>query len=381
MRRKAIIFFISVILLFASVTVIYETDIYCDEYDAFNAAGMVLMDADNGRIVFEKDAQKKLPMASTTKIMTALLALERNDIYERFEVPLEAVGVEGSSMGLKAGDVTSLYDLSCGMLLSSGNDAADAAAIRISGSVRKFVESMNKKAKEIGMTNTCFGSPSGLDIGEHYSTAYDMALLAKYAFENERFAEICSRYEIDVDLGNDSGVKTLTNHNKLIRLYEWAKGGKTGYTKKAGRCLVSYAEKDGISLICVTLNCPDDWNVHKNIYDRYFEKLKLREFVLKENDISVPVVNGKEKSVTAFADNLAVALTDEEYEKTELKVYIEKYIFAPVKSEEKIGYAEITLSGEKIKRTDIKAYGDIEMSGHENSFSDWIYRLLNEMYL
>lgn len=178
-------------------------------------------------------------------------------------------------MGLKEGDMVSLRALAVGMLLSSGNDAANAAAVKIAGSIDAFVMRMNARAKLIGMENTVFETPSGLDEGEHGSTAYDMALLAREALQNEDFLKICSSYNMSISYGNPPYKRSLTNHNRLLKLYENAIGVKTGFTKKAGRCLVSAAEKDGMRLIAVTLNARTTGTCTKAYTTRRLEELSL----------------------------------------------------------------------------------------------------------
>ena len=236
------------------------------------AAAAIVMEAESGEVLFAQEIHRQLPMASTTKIMTALLTLEQPNLQQEFTVDETAIRVEGSSMGLRQGDTVTLYALAVGMLLASGNDAAGAAAVRISGSMKAFVAEMNRRAASLGMNNTHFVTPSGLDAEEHYSTAYDMALLARAALQNPLFAGIAASRRMTVSYGQPPYARSLLNHNRLLSLYGDAIGVKTGFTKKAGRCLVSAAEKDGVRLICVTLNCPDDWNTHAALYHRLDRK-------------------------------------------------------------------------------------------------------------
>lgn len=239
------------------------------------AAAAIVMEAESGEVLFAQEIHRQLPMASTTKIMTALLTLEQPNLQQEFTVDETAIRVEGSSMGLRQGDTVTLYALAVGMLLASGNDAAGAAAVRISGSMKAFVAEMNRRAASLGMNNTHFVTPSGLDAEEHYSTAYDMALLARAALQNPLFAGIVASRRMTVSYGQPPYARSLLNHNRLLSLYGDAIGVKTGFTKKAGRCLVSAAEKDGVRLICVTLNCPDDWNTHAALYQRYLSLIHI----------------------------------------------------------------------------------------------------------
>lgn len=294
-----------------------------------SAKAYAVMEASCGQITAQRNAYDRLPMASTTKIMTAYLTLKQSDLYEIFTVDGNAIQVEGTSMGLQAEDTVSLYDLACGMLLASGNDAANAAAMRIGGSVDGFVELMNEEAARIGMTNTHFSNPSGLPDEEHYSCAYDMALLAAAALEEPLFLEICSSVLKKATVSGE--VRTYRNHNRLLTEYEGCIGVKTGYTKAAGRCLVSAARRDNITLICVTLSAPDDWNDHKKLLDSGFSEI-LQTFLEPEKDsFSLNVVGGEQDTVNAYVlGQIKVCLTKEESKKVVQEWRLRSLYFAPV---------------------------------------------------
>ena len=229
------------------------------------AAGAVLMDAESGRVLYGHDAHKPRLIASTTKLMTALVAVERaGDLDETVTVKGEWLGSEGSSIYLRAGEEITLRGLLYGLLLQSGNDAAMVIACHTAGSVEEFVELMNRRAAELGMKDSSFANPSGLDHENHYSTPYDMALLARACLDNSTVAELCATKSITV------GARTFVNHNKLLWRCEGCVGMKTGFTEKAGRTLVSAAVRDGQTLICVTLNDGDDWNDHRKLLDYGF---------------------------------------------------------------------------------------------------------------
>ena len=229
------------------------------------AAGAVLMDAESGRVLYGHDAHKPRLIASTTKLMTALVAVERAvDLDETVTVKGEWLGSEGSSIYLKAGEEITLRGLLYGLLLQSGNDAAMVIACHTAGSVEEFVELMNRRAAELGMKDSSFANPSGLDHENHYSTPYDMALLARACLNNSTVAELCATKSITV------GTRTFVNHNKLLWRCEGCVGMKTGFTEKAGRTLVSAAVREGQTLICVTLNDGDDWNDHRKLLDYGF---------------------------------------------------------------------------------------------------------------
>lgn len=231
------------------------------------------MDADTGAVLYEKDADAQSLIASTTKIMTGCLICETCDLNEQITVPNEAVGIEGSSVYLKAGETLCVRDLLYGMLLQSGNDAATALALHCSGSVEAFAEQMNAKARELGLTNTHFANPHGLDDEENYGSARDLAKLTAYALKNPDFAQIVSTKTYRAD------DRCFVNHNKLLWRCEGAIGVKTGYTKAAGRILVSAASRNGRTLICVTVSAPDDWNDHCNLYDYGFSCYAMTEIV------------------------------------------------------------------------------------------------------
>ena len=221
---------------------------------ATSAKASILIDADSGRVLSAQNEKAKLPMASTTKIMTTLIALEQPDLTSYFTVDPEAIKVEGSSMGLTEGDRVNLLTLCYGMILPSGNDAANVVAMRIGGSAEKFADMMNAKAAELGLKDTHFVTPSGLDADGHYTTAYDLAQLARIAMQNPLFKSICKESAAQVEFGNPPFKRWLKNHNKLIEMYDGCIGVKTGFTDAAKRCLVSAAERDGVTLICVTLS-------------------------------------------------------------------------------------------------------------------------------
>ncbi len=226
----------------------------------------IAMELTQGKILHEKNGDRRLPMASTTKIMTALIVAEECDLDEVITVPDEAVGVEGSSIYLKKGEVISIKDLLYGLMLRSGNDASCALAIHHSGSIEKFVKRMNQRAKELGANDTNFANPNGLPNDEHYTTARDLCNISRQAMNNPVFAEV-------VSTKNYSGqYRTFINKNKLLNKLDGANGIKTGYTQKAGRCLVSSAKRENMDVVCVVLNCYDMWDRSEAIIENCFNK-------------------------------------------------------------------------------------------------------------
>ncbi|MCT8138828.1 D-alanyl-D-alanine carboxypeptidase [Anaerobacillus sp. CMMVII] len=245
----------------------------------FSVSGQaaILMEQESGRVLYEKDAHKQLRIASITKIMTALLAIESGKMDEIVTVSSNAFGTEGSSLYLRLGEKIKLEDLVYGLMLRSGNDSAVAIAEHVGGSLDGFVYLMNEKAKEIGMAKTVFNNPHGLDDHEeHYSTAYDMALLTRYAMKNEQFRVISATKSYRAPQEGENWDRIWQNKNRLLtQLYKYSTGGKTGYTKRAKRTLVSTAAKEDVHLIAVTLNAPSDWQDHMNMFNWGFDSFEV----------------------------------------------------------------------------------------------------------
>ena len=338
------------------------------------AKGAVLIDAQTGRVLFAQNANARLPMASTTKIMSALLTLEQDGLDEWFTVDSDAIRVEGSSMGLREGDLVTLRALAYGMLLPSGNDAANVAAVRIAGSKQRFAERMNQRAQELGLEDTSFVTPSGLDDPNHYSSAYDMALLDREALENPLFADICSKSSAAVEFGNPPYRRWLKNHNRLLTLYEGASGVKTGFTDDAGRCLVSCATRNGITLIAVTLNCPDDWNEHSKLYDRYFDQLSLTDPSESLPVVRIPVTGGTQPELeVAYTLTEPVALLPGET--LSIKVTSPAFLYAPINEGQVVGYATLYCDHQPMGEIPMIAPHTIESASKgKRSLLDRIFR-------
>lgn len=323
------------------------------------AKAAVVMEAQSGRLLFAQEAHRRLPMASTTKIMTALLTLEQPGLDEEFTVDPAAIRVEGSSMGLQEGDTVTLRALAGGMLAASGNDAANAAAVRIAGSTGEFAKLMNRRAAELGMENTHFVTPSGLDAGEHRSTAYDMALLGRAALENPDFARMAGSKRLSLTYGNPPYQRSLLNHNRLLSLYPDTIGIKTGFTKTAGRCLVSAARRDGVTLIVVTLNCGDDWNTHIALYQRYFPMVRQAP-LLPEGEITVPVVGGESASVPLRQTGEVSFARVEGWENgVEQKIFAPNFCYAPIFDGDIIGKIVYYREGQPVGESPLAAAGNV----------------------
>lgn len=344
-----------------------------------SAAGAVLINGATGNIIWSKNPHKKLPMASTTKIMTALLLCENADLDRTIVATEEMVTVEGSSMGLLPGDTVSYRDLLYGMMLASGNDAANTTAIALAGSTEKFAAMMNEKAKEIGMVNTNFVTPSGLDDENHYSTAYDMALLACYALKNDEFAAAACSKSMTLCYGTPPYKRTLSNHNKLLKSYEGVIGVKTGYTKKSGRCLVSAAKSSSSFLIAVTLNCSDDWSEHTALLDYGFSKLKERTADAGAGE-SISVVGGNKQSVKIGCGQLTFSLTDEEWATVSKKVYMPRFVYATVEKGDVLGRIEYLCGDRLLASCNVTALESAQMTTYnENKFLEYLIMLFKAM--
>ena len=273
-RERFIIISIFLILIF----IIYATTVFSAGGLSLSAKSAALYDPTSNSFLYTKNADTRLPMASTTKIMTALVAIENSSLDKDVLVCDMAIGTEGSSLYLKKDEIMSMGDLLMGLMLRSANDAAVAIAYEVAGSIEAFADKMNEKAAEIGAINTHFTNPHGLDDKNHYTTATDLALIAAEALKNDIFVEIVSTKKCIIK-NFDGDARLLINHNKLLTLYDGAIGVKTGFTKKSGRCLVGAAERDGVRLIAVTINAPNDWNDHQTLFDFGFSKLKSSDLL------------------------------------------------------------------------------------------------------
>ncbi|MGN0489808.1 MAG: D-alanyl-D-alanine carboxypeptidase family protein [Ruminococcus sp.] len=379
MKRIISLMFSAIFLLMTLPSVNAES--YSDNSQklSISAAQAVLYCPDNGEVYYSKLENKTGKIASTTKIMTALLTLEyasKNNKKVKFTQDMVA---EGSSMYLKIGEVVTLRDLAVGILLCSGNDAANAAAISIAGSLDKFAEMMNKRGKQIGMKNTCFVTPSGLDHENHYSTPYDMALLMSVALENQDFCKITSMKSEKVDFikPKDKSV-TYSNHNRLLSLYPYCIGGKTGYTMAAGRCLVTASRKDGLTLICVTLNDRNDWNDHIAMYNYGFDNYSMVVLDDSEAYFEVDTVGGKLDSTTLKGKGRTlIVLKSGEVDKINKKVCLDNFLYAPICDGDEKGSIVYTLKGKVIATHTIVAVVYNNSEKENKSLWDYIKGIFN----
>ncbi len=315
-----------------------------------------LIDAQSGQILYEKNAHETHSMASTTKIMTALLALENSQPDEIVTISAGAAKTEGSSIYLKAGETLPMSDLLYGLMLESGNDAAVAIAEHIAGNIETFAQMMTERAHQIGAANTFFQNPNGLDAEGHHTTAYELALITRHALLNDNFAEIVATKRKTTDGTSGSTVRTFYNHNKMLSRYLGCVGVKTGYTKKTGRCLVTAAMREHTQLICVTLNAPDDWNDHSLMLDYGFTIQKSTPLIMQDMVLkSLPVKNGTSQTVELLAtEDFYISLNKEEgLSKIKLSYTLPAYVPAPVPQGVKIGKLHISYDGKIIQEMDL----------------------------
>lgn len=341
----------------------FPTEVY-----ALSAEHAIVVDAATGRVLFQRRADEQSLIASTTKIMTALVVCEQCNVLDRMRIPKEAVGIEGSSMYLREGEVLTIQELLYGLMLQSGNDAAVALAIYCGGTVEGFAQMMNDKAHRLGLKNTHFENPNGLDSPGHYSTARDLAVLAAYAMENPIFAKTVSTKSVQI------GQRYLTNHNKLLWQVEGADGVKTGFTKAAGRILVSSATRNQRRLICVTINAPDDWRDHKTLLEDGFARYELRQLICAGQKIgSVAVMNGTRSSVDLIAEeDFDYALA--EGERVTVSLSEPGFVYAPVCRGQEAGYAHILVDGIPVGKVSVVYEDTIEKEPEPKQ--PWWQRLL-----
>ncbi len=326
---------------------------------ALSAQKAILLDALTGRVIYEKNADEQSLIASTTKIMTALIVCEQCNVLDRMKIPKEAVGIEGSSMYLQEGEVLTLQELLYGLMLSSGNDAAVALAIYCGGTVEGFAQLMNDKARVLGLNNTHFENPNGLDAPGHYSTARDLAKLAAYAMDNPIFAKTVSAKTVTV------GQRYLRNHNKLLWQVEGADGVKTGYTKAAGRILVSSAFRDNRRLIAVTLNAPSDWQDHAALLEDGFSRFAVQRIVSKGDLLGTLEVEGGENCrvelLAAQGFDYAVA----EGENPQTMFSGTGFVYAPVAEGAEAGFAYVLIEGNAVGKIPLVYGQTIEQTPEE----------------
>ena len=335
---------------------------------AISAEKAILIDSATDRVLYEKNADSQSLIASTTKIMTALIVCEQCNVLDRMKIPKEAVGIEGSSMYLQEGEVLTIQELLYGLMLHSGNDAAVALAIYCGGTVEGFAEMMNDKARVLGMTGTHFENSNGLDSPGHYSTARDLAILTDYAMENPIFYKTVSAKTVTV------GNRYLRNHNKLLWQVEGADGVKTGYTKAAGRILVSSATRDGRRLIAVTINDPCDWQDHTALLEEGFARYQVQTLVTAGEKLGTFEIAGGQAGAVELlaAEDFSYAIAAEEAVSIQLNG--PGFVYAPVAEGGDAGFAYVCLDGKAVGKLPM-VYGQTveKVTEEEKSFWDKLF--------
>ncbi len=331
---------------------------------AVSAEKAIVLDAMTDRILFEKNADQRGLIASTTKIMTALVVCEQCNVLDRMCIPKEAVGIEGSSMYLREGEILTIQDLLYGLMLHSGNDAAVALAIYCGGTVEGFAQLMNDKAHRLGLKDTHFENPNGLDSPGHYSTARDLAVLAAYAMENPIFAQTVSTKSVS------AGGRSLRNHNKLLWRLEGADGVKTGFTKAAGRILVSSATRQGRRLVAVTMNDPNDWQDHAKLLEDGFCRYSVRQVVSKGDVLGYVEIAGGESGNVQLVAGADFSYSFAEGETADILLPNNGFVYAPVAEGQQAGYAHICIGEHAVGKVPV-FYAETVEQVQEQKHSVW----------
>ena len=329
---------VSAIIVGAVISAMLPISALADEEHELSAHSAIVLCADTGDVIFEQNADERMLIASITKIMTAIVVIENADLDAQIVIKPEWSAIEGSSMYANPGQSYTVRELLYGMMLNSGNDAAEALACTVCGDESTFVEKMNETASRLGMENSSFRNPHGLDEDGHYSTARDMARLTAYCMENDDFRDIAST--------NCAVIKGVTyyNHNRLLREYEGCIGVKTGYTMAAGRTLVSCAERNGMRLVCVTLSAPDDWNDHKYLLDKAFSDYRIASYSPDSFKVTLDVASSAASTAEAIPQN-EIKLLVRSDDELDIKLEAPRILFAGGIEGERIGKISLFVNG------------------------------------
>ena len=340
------------------------------------ATSAIVIEASTGHVIYSRNAEQRMFPASTTKMMTLIMALESGRMDEIVTVGSNADGAEGSTLWLNAGENIPLRELLYGMIMVSGNDAAIAIAEHLDGTVYQFAEHMNKKAAEIGAKNTHFTNPHGLPDDNHYTTAHDLALIAAYGYKLAEFENIVTAKEVSYGWIHDFP-KIFRSENQMLWLYRGGNGIKTGYTDKAGRCLISAAKRDGIQIISVVLDSEYMWNDSILLLDYGFNNVKFEKLVKADEVVkNIPVMSGRKKSVQVKTTGeivMPIFGNDEPYQ----VVYdLPKVLNAPVTNGQKVGKVRVMYGDKEAAAVDIIATADIE----QKSFFRWFWEKIKSFF-
>ena len=336
-----------------------------------SAEKAIVMDAVTGRVLYSLNADSQSLIASTTKIMTAYVICRRCNVLDRVRIPKEAVGVEGSSMYLREGEVLTVQELLYGLMLHSGNDAAVALAIYCGGTLEGFVDLMNEYAAALGLKGTHFSNPHGLDAPDHYSTATDLAVLAAQAMKDPIFSMTVSTKTVS------AGERFLRNHNKLLWQLQGAEGVKTGYTKAAGRILVSSVSRNGRRLVAVTINAPDDWSDHALLMEHAFKNYQVKCVVSSWEVLGVIEVAGGEMGYVELIADSDFLYSLGKNDQVSIELPGLGFVYAPVCAGQRAGEAKICVNGNQVGSVPLSFGQTIEqLADEEKSLIQRIYHCL-----
>ncbi len=345
--------FFEKISILLSISFLLILSVYANK-PSISAESAILVNISNGDVVAEYNADKKLGMASTTKIMTAIIAIEHGNLESKYTIPSEAIGVEGSSLYLKQGESMTLLELIKGLMLRSANDAAEAIAIIVGGSVENFANMMNEKALDLGLSSTHFTNPHGLTDDNHYTTARELAQITSYALKNPIFRSVCSLKHASL-----SGVdypRTVSNHNKMLSMYDGAFGVKTGFTKATGRCLVSAANRGGVELVAVTLNAPNDWVDHTAMLDFGFSQYETVSLASAgERIYNLPIIGGDRQYASVYIKDDVNACLKKNRGSIVERIELNRLQFAPIYKDDIVGRIVFSLNGVEIASSPLYA--------------------------
>ena len=332
----SIIFIVSILLIFSNAIMPNIIGVKAHQQSA-----EIVMELNTNRVVYSNNANAKKFMASTTKILTAITIIENCNLNDVVSIKKESVGIEGSSIYLKKDEKLTVRELLYGLMLRSGNDCAQALAIHCSNSINNFASLMNQTARKIGATSSNFVNPHGLHDDNHYTTAYDLALISCYAMKNDIFREIVSTKSIRISGATKDTPRLLINKNKMLKEFSGSTGIKTGYTKKAGRCLVSSCKRNGIEFICVVLNCGPMFEVSKTLLTNAFNDYKNYKIMESDNIINFIDVNGGEKVGIHIKNDIVLPLTKFEKENLEIVIDVPSKLSKNIKNQKEIGKVKI----------------------------------------
>ena len=331
---RAVYFTLAFPLVVASVPAL---SIRAEAVPSIGAAAACLIESESGDVLYAKRENERRGMASTTKIMTAVLAIEALPLETPITIREDCCHIEGSSLYLRAGEVLSLEDLLFGLLLRSANDAAMAIATAVDGSPDAFVARMNKKAEELSLVDTHFDNPHGLDGPTHYTTARELALLGAYCMKNPTFRRIVSTKRHTIAKGTESQ-RLLINHNRMLTSYDGAIGIKTGFTKKCGRTLICAAEREGVTLIAVTLDAPNDWQDHARMLDYGFHILSMKTILAPHQyTYELPILGAPFATLTVYNEEAVSRIQRQDEKPPVIDVVLPRYLIAPLKKGDRVG--------------------------------------------